>query len=274
MKKINILSVLFLLLFSISCKDSFLDEKPASFLSTTNAFKTVDDFNASVNGLYGSVRDEFYSRSDWQPMHYVYRTDLGIEVSVGSNPNLASDFSPTGGLSNNHWTQIFKIVSDANTIISRIPNSALTEKDKVAFEAGRIMLSRINELLNTNQTFAFETTLASKTYKHKVIEAQQKGYTVTLLFFWLQTVELAKERVKTRVSEGGHNIPVETIRRRYSRGKINLITKFIWVCDYWIVINNSSRPFTFVAEGQGDIELKIHDELDWQQIKNKSNEEK
>ena len=135
MKKINILSVLFLLLFSISCKDSFLEEKPSAFLSTTNAFQTADDFNASVNGLYGSVRDEFYSRSDWQPMHYIYRTDLSIEVTVGTNPNLASDFSPTGGLPNNHWTQLFKMVADANTILSRIPTSTMNEKDKVAFEA-------------------------------------------------------------------------------------------------------------------------------------------
>lgn len=135
MKNIKILLLLFLLLFSTSCDKNFLDETPSAFLSTNNAFKTVDDFNASINNLYGSVRLEFFSRSDWQPMHYVYRTDLGIEVAVGSNPNLASDFSPTGGLPNNHWTQIYKIVSDANTIISRIPSSSLSEKDKPAFEA-------------------------------------------------------------------------------------------------------------------------------------------
>jgi starch-binding outer membrane protein, SusD/RagB family len=135
MKKIHLLAVLMLLLLSISCKEDFLEETPSAFLSTTNAFKTADDFSASVNKLYGQVRDEFYSRSDWQPMHYVYRTDLGIEVSVGSNPNLSSDFSPTGGLANNHWSQIYKIVADANTIISRIPTSALSDKDKILFEA-------------------------------------------------------------------------------------------------------------------------------------------
>jgi starch-binding outer membrane protein, SusD/RagB family len=135
MKKINILSLVILLLFSTSCEENFLNETPNAFLSTNNAFKTADDFNASVNNLYSSVRLEFFSRSDWQPMHYLYRTDLGIEVSVGSNPNLSSDFSPTGALSNNHWTQIFKIVADANTIISRIPASSLSDKDKVIFEA-------------------------------------------------------------------------------------------------------------------------------------------
>lgn len=81
------------------------------------------------------MRAEFFSRSDWQPMQYLYRTDLGIEVSVGSNPNLEAEFGPSGTLSNNHWNQIFKIVSDANTIISRIPASSLSESDKVSFEA-------------------------------------------------------------------------------------------------------------------------------------------
>jgi len=66
------------------------------------------------------------------------------------------------------------------------------QPDKVSIESGRIMLNRINELLSTNKSFAFETTLSTKSYKNKVIEAKEKGYTVTLLFFWLQTIDLAK----------------------------------------------------------------------------------
>ena len=135
MKKINILSLVLLLLLSGSCKESFLEETPSAFLSTGNAFRTASDFNASINNLYGSVRAEFFSRSDWQPMHYLYRTDLGIEVTVGGNPNLSAEFGPSGTLPNNHWNQIYKIVSDANTIISRIPASALSDTDKVLFEA-------------------------------------------------------------------------------------------------------------------------------------------
>ena len=83
---------------------------------------------------------------------------------------------------------------------------------------------------------------------------------------------MAIERVKTRVSEGGHNIPEETIRRRYFRGIYNLTNRFITLCDYWIVINNSSRPFTFVAEGIGSTEIKIHDNMVWQQIKTQPDE--
>ncbi|NIG54474.1 RagB/SusD family nutrient uptake outer membrane protein [Chitinophaga sp. Cy-1792] len=136
MKKLNRI-ILCALLCSpvISCKRDFLDEKAQSFLSTSNAFKTAEDFNASINNLYALVRTEFYSSSDWQPMHYLYRTDLAVEVSVGSNPNLASDFGPSGGLPNNHWNQIYKIVAEANTVISRIPASSLSTADRASFEA-------------------------------------------------------------------------------------------------------------------------------------------
>lgn len=96
------------------------------------------------------------------------------------------------------------------------------QPEKVAFEAGRIMLNRINELLLNGRSFAFETTLATKSYKNIIIEAQEKGYQTTLLFFWLRTIELAKERVKTRVLEGGHDIPPKIIERRYLNGIRNL----------------------------------------------------
>ena len=146
--------------------------------------------------------------------------------------------------------------------------------ESVSFHAGRIMIERIDELLNSGVDFGFETTLTTLSYLNTIKLAKQKGYTINLLYFWLNDVNLAIERVKTRVSEGGHNIPEETIRRRYSRGIYNLTNKFTNLCDYWIVINNSSRPFTFVAEGQGLLELKVHDTLVWQQIKNQSDEEK
>lgn len=75
------------------------------------------------------------------------------------------------------------------------------QPEKVSIEAGRIMLRRINELITEHESFAFETTLSSRSYQRKIKEAKKKGYRVTLLFFWLQTIDLAKERVKTRVLE-------------------------------------------------------------------------
>ena len=146
------------------------------------------------------------------------------------------------------------------------------QPESVSFQAGRIMIERIDELLNSGADFAFETTLTTLSYLNTIKIAKERGYSVTLLYFWLNDVNLAIERVKTRVSEGGHNIPEETIRRRYFRGIYNLTNKFISLCDYWIVINNSSQPFNFVVEGQGATEIKIHDEIIWQQIKTQPDE--
>ncbi len=148
------------------------------------------------------------------------------------------------------------------------------QPENVSFQAGRIMVERIDELLNSGVNFAFETTLTTLSYLNTIKAAKEKGYSVNLLYFWLNDVNLAIERVKIRVSEGGHNIPEETIRRRYFRGIFNLTNKFTALCDYWIVINNSSRPFTFVAEGQGSNEIKVHDNAIWQLIKTQPNEKK
>lgn len=89
------------------------------------------------------------------------------------------------------------------------------QPEKVAFEAGRIMLHRIDKLFARGETFAVETTLATKIYQQKIVAAQQQGYTVTLLFFWLSSPELVQARVATRVVEGGHYIAPEVIERRY-----------------------------------------------------------
>ena len=81
----------------------------------------------------------------------------------------------------------------------------------VAIEAGRLMLKRINELLNAEESFSIETTLATKSYVNLVKRAHEKGYVVHVLFFWLDSIELAIKRVANRVANGGHNIPIDVI---------------------------------------------------------------
>lgn len=112
------------------------------------------------------------------------------------------------------------------------------QPEKVAFESGRIMIDRINDLLNENESFGFETTLASKTYRNKILKAKKLGYTVTLLFFWLNNIELAKERVKTRVLEGDHHILVGLIERRYLRGINNLFDIYLDMVDATFIFDN------------------------------------
>lgn len=111
--------------------------------------------------------------------------------------------------------------------------------ETVAIQAGKLMLQRIDKLLNEGVSFAIETTLATRSYQTLVKCAHEKGYTVQLLFFWLESPSVACKRVATRVSEGGHNIPVETIYQRYYLGLKNLFEIFMPVVDYWSLYDNN-----------------------------------
>ena len=141
------------------------------------------------------------------------------------------------------------------------------QPEKVSLDAGRIMLHRINELIENGETFAFETTLSTRSYHEKVKYAQSKGYTVILFFFWLSTVELAINRVKTRVSEGGHNIDSEVIIRRYSKGIQNLFRIYIPLVNEILVIDNSEAIHELIAEKSIDSELTILNLEKWNRLK-------
>lgn len=143
--------------------------------------------------------------------------------------------------------------------------------EKVAIEAGKIMLKRIDKLIAARTDFAIETTLTTTTYQQTIRSAQAKGYEVTLLFFWLNSEELAINRVKQRVSEGGHNIPAETIRRRYRRGIHHLFAIFLDLCDNYLIVDNSEKPPIPVAERMDGKELTYSKEL-LHQIKSIANE--
>ncbi len=131
------------------------------------------------------------------------------------------------------------------------------QPEKVAFEAGRIMLNRIDALLDSSESFAFETTLATKSYRVKIEEAKSKGYTTTLLFFWLESVALAKERVKTRVAEGGHNIAPDVIERRYHRGIKNLFEIYLPIVDGVLIYDNSAGKQELLARKYMDSKFEI-----------------
>ena len=139
------------------------------------------------------------------------------------------------------------------------------QPEKVAFEAGRIMLERIDFLMQTNQSFAIETTLATKSYKNKLLKAIENGYQIKLLFFWLPSYEMAIDRVAIRVSEGGHNIPKDIIKRRYFRGIENLFNIYLPLCTTWLIFDNEKKP-KLVAEKNNSGEIIIANKLKWSLI--------
>ena len=115
--------------------------------------------------------------------------------------------------------------------------------------ASRYMLMKINYLLERRADFAIETTLATRSLIKIVRQAQELGYEATLLYFWLNSPELAIQRVHDRVLTGGHNIPDPVVRRRYVMGLQYFFDTYIPVIDRWILADNSKPPFAVVAEG-------------------------
>ncbi|MDE6653353.1 MAG: zeta toxin family protein [Muribaculaceae bacterium] len=115
--------------------------------------------------------------------------------------------------------------------------------ESMAIESGRLMLERIETLLAQTKTFAIETTLATRSYSRLVKRAQQAGYVVVLLYFWLPSPEMAVERVAKRVSEGGHTIPLDTIHRRYWAGLRNFYNIFVPIVDSWMLYENEDKPY-------------------------------
>ncbi len=93
--------------------------------------------------------------------------------------------------------------------------------DEMAIKAGKIMLEHLHDLAAERANFAFETTLASRTFAPWIANLKTTGYQFHLFFVWVPTAEVSIRRVSRRVNLGGHGIPVETIRRRYQRGLEN-----------------------------------------------------
>lgn len=141
------------------------------------------------------------------------------------------------------------------------------DPSKASIHASRYMLMKIRYLLKRQEDFAIETTLATRTLLKIVKTAHAAGYTVTLLYFWLNSPELAVERVRARVEAGGHNIPEETIRRRYQTGIHYFFNLYSPVCERWILTDNSQIPFRVIAEGAKDEVITVRDEDTYAKIK-------
>lgn len=139
--------------------------------------------------------------------------------------------------------------------------------NSTAIEAGKLMLKRIRELLGREESFAIETTLATRSYVNLVRQAQAKGYVVTLVFFWLRTPELALQRIAERVKNGGQDIPTATARRRYMAGIDNLFNLYIPEIDFWTLYDNSVSPRIAIACGGKALQTTVYDEELYNKIK-------
>lgn len=124
--------------------------------------------------------------------------------------------------------------------------------------ASRYLVMKFKYLVNRKTDFGVETTLATRTLLNMIKEAQADGYKITIMYLWLNDVEIAINRVKHRVDNGGHDIPQEVIRRRFTRGLEYFFKDYIPICDRWLLVDNSQTPFTLIAEGsRNDIRIVV-----------------
>lgn len=133
--------------------------------------------------------------------------------------------------------------------------------DIAAIKAGKIMLEQINAYKEKRSDFAFETTLAGKTYLSLFRNLKARGYKIHLYFLWISDVNLAIKRVNERVKSGGHNIPPEVIKRRFSRGLCNFLNLYKPLLDSWMIFDNSTNQPHVVAWEKDGILTVVDDKL-------------
>lgn len=140
--------------------------------------------------------------------------------------------------------------------------------ESVSIQAGRLMLDRVNQLLEGDTTFAVETTLSARSYTRIVQRAHEKGFKVHLIFFWLKSPETGIMRVAQRVQEGGHNIPQNVVIRRYYMGLNNLFYLFMPIVDMWMLYDNSDVQKVCIATGGKRLRTEIFNQEIFNEIRN------
>jgi predicted ABC-type ATPase len=140
------------------------------------------------------------------------------------------------------------------------------DPDAAALQAGRIMLTRLRELAAERASFAFESTLASRTFAPWLRELIASGYQFDLIHSWLSSGALAVSRVKRRVRKGGHSVPEETILRRYGRSVANFVNMYMPIASRWRVYDNSSDRLQVVAAGGTGIPVEVYRQATWNRL--------
>ena len=140
------------------------------------------------------------------------------------------------------------------------------QPEKAAIEAGRVMLKRIHQLASDQADFAFETTLASRSFAQWIPRLRTQGYQFHLIFLWLQDADLAVLRVKERIKIGGHSVPEETIRRRYNAGLKNFFNLYTPIADVWRIYDNSDPQPSLIAAKINNNPIEIEQPSIWQHL--------
>jgi predicted ABC-type ATPase len=128
------------------------------------------------------------------------------------------------------------------------------QPNKAAIKAAKLMIQQIDECIKRKESFAFETTLSGRTYIKKIREMKADGYEIIIYFLKLASVDLAIERVKLRVTQGGHNVLRDDIIRRFARSWVNFQTTYKPLVDSWVIFDTSGPHPVIIDESEEDNE--------------------
>ena len=127
---------------------------------------------------------------------------------------------------------------------------------KVQIKAGKILITQINQFIKDRVDFAFESTLSGKTYVALLKAAKSKGYVITIFYLSISSAKLAEERIKQRVKEGGHHVPMVDIKRRFKRSWQNFVSLYAPLVHSWLLFDNSGlEPIEVVKCKQGKVRI-------------------
>ena len=122
--------------------------------------------------------------------------------------------------------------------------------EKAAFRAGRLMLEEIRAYARRRESFAFETTLSGRIYARYIRQWKEAGYRVKLIFFSLPNAEIAVNRVRIRVAQGGHDVDEQVIRRRFDKGWNHFHSIYKDLVNNWGLYDNSGESPQLIDEGE------------------------
>ncbi len=181
-------------------------------------------------------------------------------VVILAGPNGAGKSTLAPGLV--HELLGIEIYVNADVIARGI---AAFNPDRAAFQAGRLMLQILDGLAAQGTDFAFETTLASRTFAPWIATQKERGYRFHLAYVWVPSADICVARVAGRVRAGGHDIPLDVIRRRYAGGLRNFFELYLPIADSWSVYDNQSgEAVRLIAEGSRGSTERVQDQAAWE----------
>ena len=168
-------------------------------------------------------------------------------------------------LSSNGLRRVKSRCLTSSTLTKLLVGLSPLAPERAQFEAGRMVLSRFDQFIREKRDFCLETTLSGRTYRKHFAAARAAGYHVRLDFLLLPDVEDSIRRVADRVEQGGHNVPIKDLRRRFRVGVQNLFNIYRQVVDAWSLYDNGAHIPVPLAYGTAD-DLTIVAEAAFQKV--------